>query len=53
MRRGSKITIQIVLSKYIRHQIYHTENINHTRFTNKQLQQSIRLPQDFIKDIIQ
>jgi len=51
--RGNTSEIQIVQSEYIRHQIHHPENTRNTRFTNEQLQQSIGLMRDFIKENIQ
>lgn len=38
-----------ILSEYIRHQIHHPENKLNTKFTNKQLQQSIEEMRVFIK----
>ncbi len=53
MRNGNINTVQIILSEYIRHQIHHPENTNNSRFTNEQLQQSIGLMRDFIKENVQ
>ncbi|TDP57767.1 ATP-binding protein [Flavobacterium dankookense] len=40
---------QKILSEYIRHQIHHPENLNNIRFTNEQLNESIKQMREFIK----
>jgi len=42
----------ITLTEYIRHQIHHPENNLNTRFTDEQLQDSIRMMRSFIQDNI-
>ncbi|PKP60685.1 MAG: ATP/GTP-binding protein [Candidatus Altiarchaeales archaeon HGW-Altiarchaeales-1] len=42
----------IVLSEFIRHQIHHPENTLNNRFNFEQLQESIKLMRDFIKNKI-
>lgn len=49
-RNGQVVEEKIILSEYIRHQIHHPENKLNDRFTFEQLQQSIKLMRDFIKD---
>jgi len=46
----SVIEEDIVLSEFIRHQIHHPENKLNKRFTFEQLQESIKLMRDFIKE---
>lgn len=52
LKNGSLSKIQIIQSEYIRHQIHHPENTNNMRFTNDELQLSIGLLRDFIKENI-
>lgn len=52
MRGGNIIALQIIRSEVIRHQIHHPENPNNVRFTNDELQRSIGLMRDYIKDNI-
>jgi predicted ATP-dependent endonuclease of OLD family len=40
-RDGSTITVQIILTEYVRHQIHHPENTTNAAFTNIELSQSI------------
>ncbi|WP_060825996.1 ATP-binding protein [Sulfurospirillum cavolei] len=47
-RDGAICPQQISISEYIRHQIHHPENTNNPRFTNEQLQQSIKEMRNFI-----
>lgn len=49
-RNGSIIEEDKILSEFIRHQIHHPENNLNKRFTFEQLQESIKLMRDFIKD---
>ncbi|MDY6916097.1 MAG: AAA family ATPase [Candidatus Cloacimonadota bacterium] len=51
-RNGNVKEVEIVLSEYIRHQIHHPENTLNKRFTFDQLQESIKLMREFIKDNI-
>ena len=39
-----------ILTEYIRHQIHHPENKNNVRYTQQELEDSIRLMRDFIKN---
>jgi predicted ATP-dependent endonuclease of OLD family len=39
---------EIILTKYIRHQIHHPENTQNTRYTFEQLKESIELMREFI-----
>ncbi len=50
IRNGKEIEEDIVLSEFIRHQIHHPENKLNSRFTFKQLQESINLMREFIKE---
>ena len=50
MRNGQEIEEQKVLSEFIRHQIHHPENNLNDRFTREQLQESIRMMREFIRD---
>ena len=50
-KNGKVIEEDKVLSEFIRHQIHHPENKLNERFTFKQLQESIKLMRDFIKNI--
>ncbi len=52
LRNGNTQTMQIVLSEYIRHQIHHPGNNRNVRFTFEQLQESIRLLREFIRNNI-
>ncbi|MBS7825109.1 ATP-binding protein [Wohlfahrtiimonas chitiniclastica] len=45
---GSTTPEQKILTEYIRHQIHHPENKKNTRFTPKQLLESIQAMRDFI-----
>jgi hypothetical protein len=47
-RNGSTSTERIILTEYIRHQIHHPENIRNTRFTPRELKESINLMRVFI-----
>lgn len=49
-RNGDELTEQKTLTEYIRHQIHHPENKMNTRFTNNELQESINLMREFIKN---
>lgn len=49
-RNGKEIEEDIILSEYIRHQIHHPENHLNIRFTFEQLQESIKLMREFIKE---
>lgn len=49
-RNGQVVEERIILSEYIRHQIHHPENDLNDRFTFEQLQESIKLMRDFIKN---
>lgn len=49
-RNGSIIEEDKILSEFIRHQIHHPENKMNERFTFEQLQDSIKLMRDFIKE---
>lgn len=50
IREGKKnSTEQVVLSKYIRHQIHHPENKENKKYTPEQLKESINLMRSFIK----
>ncbi len=48
-RNGDLQNKQVVISEYIRHQIHHPENTHNTRYTDDQLQQSIRDMRGFIE----
>ena len=48
-RNGDLQTEQKVVSEYIRHQIHHPENTHNERYTDDQLQDSIRSMRDFIQ----
>lgn len=50
LQNGNIREEQIVLNEYVRHQIHHPENVENTRFTNEQLQQSIGEMREFIKN---
>lgn len=50
IRNGKEIEEDIVLSEFIRHQIHHPENKLNNRFTFEQLQESINLMREFIKE---
>jgi len=50
IRNGKEIEEDIVLSEFIRHQIHHPENKLNRRFTFEQLQESINLMREFIKE---
>lgn len=39
---------KVTLTRYIRHQIHHPENKLNTRYTNEELQESIRMMREFI-----
>ncbi|MCH5336973.1 MAG: ATP/GTP-binding protein, partial [Campylobacter sp.] len=41
---------KITMTEYIRHQIHHPENNNNEKFTNDELQQSIRAMREFIEE---
>jgi len=47
--KNEKITKNITLTEYIRHQIHHPENKNNERFTFEQLRASVNQMRDFIK----
>lgn len=51
-RNGEIIEEDKILSEFIRHQIHHPENKLNERFTFDQLQESIKLMRDFIKENI-
>ncbi|GAB1256158.1 ATP-binding protein [Aurantivibrio plasticivorans] len=48
-RNGDLQTEQKVVSEYIRHQIHHPENTHNDRYTDEQLQESIRSMREFIQ----
>lgn len=48
-RNGALLTEQKVISEYIRHQIHHPENTHNQRYTDAQLQDSIRSMREFIQ----
>lgn len=50
IKNGKEIEENIILSEYIRHQIHHPENKLNNRFTFEQLQESIELMREFIKE---
>lgn len=47
---GTTKTCQMVLSEYIRHQIHHPENTLNPRFSHDDLQESIGMMREFIRD---
>jgi len=49
-RDSSTFTEQKILTEYIRHQIHHPENNHNIRFTETQIEDSIRQMRDYIKD---
>lgn len=49
-RDNSTFTEQKILTEYIRHQIHHPENNHNIRFTETQIEDSIRQMRDYIKD---
>ncbi|MCK6599815.1 MAG: ATP-binding protein, partial [Bdellovibrionaceae bacterium] len=49
-RNGQIVEEDKILSEFIRHQIHHPENKLNNRFTFEQLQESIKLMRDFIKN---
>ncbi len=53
MRNGTIREERIVLTEYIRHQIHHPENTNNPRYTEEQLQESIRMMREFVQRIAQ
>jgi len=50
IKNGKELEEDIILSEYIRHQIHHPENHLNIRFTFEELQESIKLMRDFIKE---
>lgn len=50
IKNGKEIEENIILSEYIRHQIHHPENKLNNRFTFEELQESIQLMREFIKE---
>jgi predicted ATP-dependent endonuclease of OLD family len=49
-KNGQIVEEDIILSEFIRHQIHHPENKLNDRFTFEQLQESIKLMRDFVKN---
>ena len=48
-RNGDVQEEQKIISEYIRHQIHHPENTHNLRYTDDQLQQSIRDMREFVE----